>query len=111
MKFISALDTLTLRHELDIFFNLRYPSISLFFGNFSIVYINNYLYMIKCIILFNQSGIYYLKKKKKWKDYVWKQKDSETIIYANYIYFNQMYKFSIIFTLFENYSEIHQSNI
>lgn len=41
--------------------------------------------MIKCIILFNQSRIYYLKKKKKWKDYVWKQKNFETIIYANYI--------------------------
>lgn len=54
---------------------------------------------------FIQSIEYILFKK------VWKQKNSETIIYANYTYFNQMYKFSIIFTLFENYSEIHQSNI
>lgn len=71
MKFISALDTLTLRHErVSIFFLtwLKYPSISSFFGNFSIVYINNYLRMIQYKVYhFVQSIENILFKKKNGK--------------------------------------------
>lgn len=103
MKFISALDTLTLRHErVSIFFLtwLKYPSISSFFGNFSIVYINNYLRMIHYKVYhFVQSIENILFKKKKWKTYVWKQKDSDIIICVNYIYLHYL-------KIIVNYSEL-----